>query len=769
MNVCLACGRLYDDETAKCPADGEDLLPHEPSLEAGTVVTGDVRIEGPIGLGQCGEIFEGKAADGARVVVRLVAEELTKDKRNIDVLRRHLLKSKEFHHPSVVPIRAVDVREGRLVIVRDWVDGERLQDLLAREGGLAVSRAVEIAQRICAALGDAHRTGLLHLQVRASNVFLQAAEEKDEIRLVDFGLGPLRRVAGKPVYGTLRTMAPEQLESRVPSFKSDIFSTGVLIYRMIAGSSPFIGNEDEVAKHVLEAPLPPLRAISGESLPPDLELLIKQMTDKKPASRPTGMTAVVERLRKLPGGRASVEPRPVEAIAGPRLAARLERPTVVMSAITSKRVPQADGAPAKPWEAVGPKGAQKPVEPQKPVEAAKPVEPQKPKAAAATGSYEDLEASANRTAEVSPEEIEIAPMHAPAGAPPAPPPRHEPAPAPVKPAAPLHPPTKPKVETRARPAVPAKVVEPKPRKPEPSRMVAAAAEPADDGGFSISVDETPPEAAAPAVLGGGFGAIDPAKDGDEGRPTPADGRKRKLIIIGAAVGAVLLIVILMFAFCGKKGTTAASDAAVAAEDAGTDVVDAAGAPAEVEADVADVAAATEEAAQPDLPVDVPAEDVGAEAEAEAEADVVEEAEVEAEAEAEAEMGDAPTDAVEDVGAEASATREGPSAGDLVAAANRALAAREFARAKTLFQQALRLEPGNNRARAGLGRVAFQQGQFAEAVRYLEPVYRSQGNMDLGVAYVRVGRVDDARRQFERLLDRNPNNADARRALDALNR
>jgi serine/threonine protein kinase len=433
MNVCLACGRLWDDETAKCPADGEDLLPHEPSLEAGTVVTGDVRIERPIGLGQCGEIFEGRAGDGARVVVRLVAEELTKDKRNVDVLRRHLLKSKEFHHPSVVPIRAIDVREGRLVVVRDWIEGERLQDLLSREGGLAVSRAVEIAQRICATLGDAHRTGLLHLQVRASNVFLQAVEEKDEIRLVDFGLGPLRRVAGKPVYGTLRTMAPEQLESRVPSFKSDIFSTGVLLYRMIAGSSPFIGSEDEVARHVLEAPLPPLRAISGESLPPDLELLIKQMTDKKPASRPTGMAAVVERLRKLPGGRASVEPRPVEAMAAPKLAPRLERATVVMSAITSKRVPPTDGAPAKPWEAV------KPVEPQKPAE------PVKPKAAAATGSYEDLEDSANRTAEVNPEEIQLAPMHAPPGAPPAPPPAAQARP---KPPVPPHSPGKPRAETQ---------------------------------------------------------------------------------------------------------------------------------------------------------------------------------------------------------------------------------------------------------------------------------------------------------------------------------
>ena len=91
------------------------------------------------------------------------------------------------------------------------------------------------------------------------------------------------------------------------------------------------------------------------------------------------------------------------------------------------------------------------------------------------------------------------------------------------------------------------------------------------------------------------------------------------------------------------------------------------------------------------------------------------------------------------------------------------------RAVQLFEQALALEPGNRQARIGLGKAAFQQGDFAEAVRRLEPIYRSRGNMDLGVAYVRVGRIADAKRQFELILERDPDDADARRALDAVNR
>jgi tetratricopeptide (TPR) repeat protein len=96
-----------------------------------------------------------------------------------------------------------------------------------------------------------------------------------------------------------------------------------------------------------------------------------------------------------------------------------------------------------------------------------------------------------------------------------------------------------------------------------------------------------------------------------------------------------------------------------------------------------------------------------------------------------------------------------------------LGARQFSQARSSFERSLLFDPRNRKARLGLGRAAFQQGKFAEAVRYLEPIYRTQGNMLLGIAYVRVGRTDDARTQFERILDHDPTNADAQRALRSL--
>jgi hypothetical protein len=109
------------------------------------------------------------------------------------------------------------------------------------------------------------------------------------------------------------------------------------------------------------------------------------------------------------------------------------------------------------------------------------------------------------------------------------------------------------------------------------------------------------------------------------------------------------------------------------------------------------------------------------------------------------------------------------ANELVTQGDQALAARNLSGARSAYEEALGLQPNNNRAKIGLGRVAFQEGDFEEAVRWLEPIYRNQGNMDLGAAYVRLGRLQDAKTQFEKLLERNPNNASAQSALDAVNR
>ncbi|MBI5488272.1 MAG: protein kinase [Deltaproteobacteria bacterium] len=956
MNVCQTCGRLYGDGTTACPVDGAALSAHTPGLPDGTVVAARWRIVRAVGVGPSGEVYEAAAtADGARVVVRLLARALTADKRATESLRRHLLKVTAVQHPGIVPVHAVEPHEDGLVVVRDWVDGERLEDVLAREGGLPTARAVALAAGIGDGLVQAHKVGLLHLQIRASNVFVVPAGAGGEARLIDFGLGPSRKVLGRPVLGNVATMAPEQIEGRVPSFKSDIFSTGLLLYRMLAGAPAFSGSEQELSQRLVSAPMPPLRDPAGELLPADLDLLVRQMTDKKPAFRPTGMTTVVERLRKIAaagpgqttGRRPAVSPaaRPAATVREPTAPAALaersaevaRKPAVAVlpaspaAGATAPRpttaevtAPSPDGAPldsvvddgrtTAPAPAMyGVLATEEPVEgrttapapamyegfvgqavagsaddtvdlsvgvkpaiqradaavpgdtpaPQAPPSpptkrAERPKPPTPPRAPGrvpaqrgapvrppATGAVLPAPATRDKPAETpvgralrmgpdepvaGPTAKEKAPEPPAEAAPekvPGPPAKAAPGPAPeqVAPKSPEKPAAMPgpavplrrgagktivqQFGAGAMPAVPGGPAFPAPAG-GPAVVRASPATPAvvDRTPAAISTGFEPlaiatagqePEATRPVDSGtpGAAQTVVPAVSEvpTVSAPSPAaelpsfsieppvsrssKSRTKLYLAIGGGVALVAVVLFLVLRGGGSGGRPSGAEAkpdavtgdavAVALGDEDAAVSRAVGtpeagttplpeAPVDAGADGTDAGAPGLGDAAPDMATGEQAGDVGAESGG-----------PEAEAGAPEDTGGPPA---EDRGADRATTETaggGPSADGLVASGNRALASRDFGRAVNLFQQALALDPGNRQARAGLGKAAFQQGDFAEAVRRFEPIYRTRGNMDLGVAYVRVGRIEDAKRQFQLILDRDPNDAAARRALDALNR
>ena len=778
MNVCLVCGRLYDDEVTHCTLDAEELLPHDPSLALGSTVADRYQVVRAIGLGQTGEIFEGREGDGGeRVVLKLLAEDLTRDRRTADSLRRHLLKAKDFRHPVAVPIRAVEQHENRLLLVRNWVEGERLQDVLARDPAWPVNRAVGLVEQVCTMLAAAHKVALLHLQIRPSNLFLLPPVDGGDERVVvvDFGIGPLRRVGTREIYGTLRTLAPEQIEGKIPTFKSDIYSTGLLLHRLIVGSSAFSGTEEEVAQKVANDAPPPLIAPSGEEIPALLDNLVRQMVEKRAIARPPSVAVVLEKLQALRGSIPPSSPSVMPAAEAGR-PTRRERATVVMQTVTSRggaAAPAQAPAPATYWEPDT--GMRRDRDTAR--RAALGQRRSGPPAAAAEAKTDQPAPAAAKTDQPAPaaartdQPATAAAKTEPTGQPAVPAPRPDVSP-----------------EEGTTQEIQPEIIEDRPKRPPPRIRPRPGA----------AADETKREAAGEAdgepAATPGFGSL-PAADGeppaeqtidvdlaDKDAPKPAPFWQkltpRQRIYAGAAAGAVLLLVVLVFALSGGGGEPsrgADADAMVAAVDAATED-DAATVPEPTDAgatttDAVEAVADTTpepvvtdviETAEPtDAAVDEALGDAGPEA-------------VDAAADAPADLpADTVTEVAPDVGAvrtdAASGASEGTSASALVAAGNRALNSRELTRARTLFRQALELDPGNRQARTGLGRTAFQQGQFEEAVRYLEPLYRTQGHMDLGVAYVRVGRRDDARRQFEKLLTRNPNNTDARRALDALNR
>jgi serine/threonine-protein kinase len=139
-------------------------------------------------------------------------------------------------HPNVVPLRDV-VAEGPAIVLA-WMSGGTLERMLSATGALAPARAVEIAASLLSALGDAHRLGILHRDVKPSNVLF---DDAGGARLSDFGvahLGDLSTTATAGVFGTLAYMSPEQREGRPSTARSDLFSVGVILREMLTGERP---------------------------------------------------------------------------------------------------------------------------------------------------------------------------------------------------------------------------------------------------------------------------------------------------------------------------------------------------------------------------------------------------------------------------------------------------------------------------------------------------------------------------------------------------
>jgi serine/threonine-protein kinase len=200
---------------------------------------------------------------------------------------REVRAMRALDHPHLVPMRDFIV-EGPAIVLA-WMEGGTLEKLLASSEPLAPLRAVEIARAILSALGDAHRLGILHRDVKPANVLFDGAGGP---RLSDFGvahLGDVSTTATAGAFGTLAYMSPEQREGRPATALSDVFAVGVMLREMLTGERSRPG-----------MPMSALPSHAHRGLDERHDLLIASMTSIDPARRPADAFTAREALSSLP-------------------------------------------------------------------------------------------------------------------------------------------------------------------------------------------------------------------------------------------------------------------------------------------------------------------------------------------------------------------------------------------------------------------------------------------------------------------------------------
>jgi len=223
------------------------------------------------------------------VALKLMAPELALDQRFRERFSREAELAMSLEHPNVVPIHDAGDIDGRLYLAMRHVEGTDLRALLHAEGTLDNARALAICSQVAKALDAAHANGLVHRDVKPSNVLLDASEH---VYLADFGLTRRLDERGGPAgegrsVGTPAYLAPEQLEGGSIDGRTDVYSLGCLLDECLTGDAPFAGGSRlAMAWAHLEEEPPSARARRPE-LPDAIDAVIRKAMAKEPDDRYT--------------------------------------------------------------------------------------------------------------------------------------------------------------------------------------------------------------------------------------------------------------------------------------------------------------------------------------------------------------------------------------------------------------------------------------------------------------------------------------------------
>ncbi len=306
--ICDNCGTINPLQARFCYSCGgaiylksEQEQENDPCI--GVVIGKRFRVLERVGEGGMGVVYRAEQLGmGRKVALKVLHADYAKDLRIMNRFRNEAALAAGFSHPNSVTVYDFGIHKEQMYLAMEFVDGNRLSDIQEDNQPLDWKRACRIVLQITSCLEEAHSFNIIHRDIKTDNIMLiERGEIKDIVKLLDFGIakivdnkfqqqGTSLTLAGE-IFGTPSYISPEQILGNELDARTDLYSLGVVFYKLLTGRLPF---EAEVpialmAKHLQEKPPAFLEVCPKCEVPSQLEGLVMAALEKKPENRPSCM------------------------------------------------------------------------------------------------------------------------------------------------------------------------------------------------------------------------------------------------------------------------------------------------------------------------------------------------------------------------------------------------------------------------------------------------------------------------------------------------
>jgi beta-lactam-binding protein with PASTA domain/predicted Ser/Thr protein kinase len=251
-----------------------------------SVFDGRYRIIRKLGAGGMANVYLAEDQElGRSVAIKILDDRHASDDSFRERFRREAKNAAGLSHPNIVSIYDRGEAEGTYYIAMEYLAGRSLKELILSRGPTPVRIAIDYTRQILAAIGYAHRHGIVHRDIKPHNVVVDG---DGRLKVTDFGIarsGASQITEVGSIIGTAQYLSPEQARGAPVDQRSDVYSVGIVLYEMLTGKVPFTGDTPlEIAmKHLSEVPVPPSEL--RPEVPEDLDLIVVRALAKDPADR----------------------------------------------------------------------------------------------------------------------------------------------------------------------------------------------------------------------------------------------------------------------------------------------------------------------------------------------------------------------------------------------------------------------------------------------------------------------------------------------------